>query len=704
MNRMRVCLRVMLATMLVALVVGCAGGTNNTPNPPAAISVVFVSQTGPSLQTAATAQLAASVNNDSANAGVRWTATCGSTACGSFSASTTTSGSTTTYTAPSAVPTGNTVTVTATSVTDTTKSASQMITITAPTTVIAVSFATTPPSSLLISTTASLTANVTNDAANAGVRWTVTCGSTGATTPCGSFSSATTASGAATTYTAPTSVPTGNTVTVTATSVTDATKSASAAITITAPGPAVLVDGTYVYNLNGQDTNGTYFVAGAFVVKSGAIVSGEQDFLDPNGTSTDQLVASSSRLTATTGNVQIVLATANPNVGVNGVETLRGTMVSGTRMLVTEFDNLASANGSIDLQTNATALTGGYAFMVNGDDNSEDQLAVGGVLNFNAGALSTSGSVFDYNDGGTVGQAQTFASGSVSTPDAFGRVNITLTPSVSTQPVLMFSGYIVGNRVYLVENTSDNFGGTLGGVALSQEANTGKFSQIGVAGQSYAFGVSGLDANGNLVMGGGMGLSGNGSMNGEMVFNDLAIHNGNSIAGSYTVDATGRVTVSNVTASNVSGATFGFQLYLDGNGNAVVIGLDTYETTGGVATVQNSPGSDYEGNFAIGAQGELNTSGAPQWAAVGPVTISADNLSGFTDYNAQGYSPASNVQLGGSENSSEGLFTVTGLNPLSPSSGYGYYPIDATHVMGIAVSDDQTGILMLEGVTVAKTR
>jgi len=700
MNGLRVCLRMLMATMLVALVVGCAGGTNNTPNPPA-VSVVFVSQTVTSLQTSATASLAASVNNDSANAGVRWTVSCGSTACGSFSSATTASGSTTTYTAPAAVPSGNTVTVMATSVTDATKSVSQTITITAPTPVIAVSLSGAPPS-LLISTTASLTATVTNDSANAGVKWTVTCGSTGSTAPCGSFSAATTASGTATTYTAPAAVPTGNVVTVTATSVTDATKSASASITITAPSPAVLADGTYVYNLNGQDTNGTYFVAGAFVVKNGAITSGEQDFLDPNGSFTDQLVASGSSITATTGNVQIVLATANPNVGVNGVETLRGTLVSGSRMLVTEFDNLASANGSIDVQTSTAALTGGYAFMVNGDDNSENQLALGGVLNFNAGALSTTGSVFDFNDGGTVGQAQTYASGSVSAPDAFGRVSITLTPSVSTQPMLMFGGYIVGGRVYLVENTNDNFGGTLGGMALGQGANTGKFSQIGVVGQSYAFGVSGMDANGNLVMGGGMGLSGNGSMSGKMVFNDLAIHNGNSIAGSYTVDATGRVTVSNVTASNVSGATFGFQLYLDGNGNAVVIGLDAYETTGGIGAVQNSPGSDYEGNFAIGAQGILNTSGAPQWAAVGPVTISADNLSGFTDYNAQGYSPAANTQLGGSENSSEGLFSITGLNPLSPSSGYGYYPIDATHVMGIAVSDDQTGILMLEGVTVGK--
>jgi hypothetical protein len=344
---------------------------------------------------------------------------------------------------------------------------------------------------MLIGGTANLTASVSNDAANAGVNWSVTCGSSS----CGTFNPTTTSSGSATTYTAPTSVPNGNTVTLTATSVTDATKYVNATVTVTTPTPSVLADGTYVYNLSGQDTTGTYYVAGAFVIQNGAIVSGEQDFVDPNGSSNDQLVASGSNINITSGNLQVTLATANTSIGTNGIENLRGTLVSNTRMLVTQFDNFASATGSIDLQTGKAALSGGYAFMLNGDDNGNgaNQLAIGGVLNFNSGALVPSGSVFDFNDAGTFGQAQTFASGTVSAPDAYGRVSINLAPSTSNLPTVMFTGYITGGRIYLVENAADNYGGVLGGVALSQGGNTGKFSQISVAGQSYAFGFFGQD-------------------------------------------------------------------------------------------------------------------------------------------------------------------------------------------------------------------
>jgi hypothetical protein len=496
-------------------------------------------------------------------------------------------------------------------------------------------------------------------------------------------------------------------VTLTATSVTDPTKYVNATVTVTTPAPSALADGTYVYNLSGQDTIGTYYAAGAFVIRNGAIISGEQDFVDPNGSSNDQLVASGSSINPTSGNLQVTLATANTSIGINGIETLRGILVSNTRMLVTQFDNFASATGSVDLQTGSTALSGGYAFMLNGDDNGNgaNQLAIGGVLNFNSGVLVPSGSVFDFNDAGTFGQAQTFASGTVTSPDAHGRVNISLAPSANSLPTVMLTGYILGSRIYLIENAADNYGGVLGGVALSQGGNTGKFSQITVAGQSYAFGLFGQDQNGYLGIGGGFGLNSNGTVSGSAVFNDLNLNNGNSINGNYTVDATGRVTLSNVSFSNVSGATFGFQLYLDGQGNAVGIGIDPYEASGGLAYLQNAPGSDYEGNFALSAQGILNEDGAPASAAVGSITISSDNISGLTDNNSQGYSPVSNIPLTGTEDSANGLFHLTGLNAQSLSginSGYGYYPIDATHVLGITVSDDQISIMMLEGITVLK--
>ena len=84
------------------------------------------------------------------------------------------------------------------------------------------------PTSMRVGTTASIAATVSNDSQNKGVMWNVTCGSAS----CGSFSPVNTTSGAATTFTAPGSVPSGNNVTIEATSQADTTKSASATITI----------------------------------------------------------------------------------------------------------------------------------------------------------------------------------------------------------------------------------------------------------------------------------------------------------------------------------------------------------------------------------------------------------------------------------------------------------------------------------------
>ena len=107
------------------------------------------------------------------------------------------------------------------------------------------------------------------------------------------------------------------------------------------------------------------------------------------------------------------------------------------------------------------------------------QLAIGGIINFSGPALSVANSVLDYNDGGMVVQAQSFASGSISTADGFGRVTVTLNPAnASGLPGFVLSGYIVGaNRIELVENQNDALNGDLGGTALGQGSNTKSFSQ-----------------------------------------------------------------------------------------------------------------------------------------------------------------------------------------------------------------------------------
>ena len=566
--------------VVVFMTVGCSNPGGSDPNPPATISVTLSSQRVSTIQVGTSTTISATVSNDTLNGGITWSVSCSTSSCGSFNPTKTASGTNTSYTAPTTVPGTGVVTVTATSLSDPTKSATASITVTtAP--AISVTLTTPPPSSLATGATASVVASVTGDSANGGVTWSVTCGSS----QCGSFNPTTTASGAVTTYTAPATAPSGNTVTIQAASVTDPTKSATATVSITTPAPSALADGTYVYNISGQDNSGSYFVVGAFAVKSGAITGGEQDLADPGSSYTDNLNASNSTITTSNGTAVITLATGNSNIGVSGMETLHGTMVSGSRLLITQFDTFASATGSIDLQTSTAQPSGGYAFMVNGSDDGTpvNQLAIGGILNFNAGTLSTSGSVFDFNDGGDFGQAQTFASGAVSTPDTYGRVTFNLA-TIGQLPGFILTGYIIGNKIQLIENQNDALNGVVGGVALSQGLNTGKFNSNSpmVSGQSYAFGLSGEDSNGLLTMAGGFGLNSDGTVGGRLAFNDIANHNGNSITGTYTVDPTGRVTLNNVLASNLN-VSFTFQLYLDGNGNALSIGVDDLEASGGLA-------------------------------------------------------------------------------------------------------------------------
>jgi len=110
---------------------------------------------------------------------------------------------------------------------------------------VVVTITTAPPASLPIGGTASVTATVTNDTANAGVTWSCTPSST-----CGSFNPVSTASGASTTYTAPATAPAGGAAVIIATSVTDHAKSANASVmivgivvTLSTPPPTSLAGG-----------------------------------------------------------------------------------------------------------------------------------------------------------------------------------------------------------------------------------------------------------------------------------------------------------------------------------------------------------------------------------------------------------------------------------------------------------------------------
>jgi photosystem II stability/assembly factor-like uncharacterized protein len=193
-----------------------SGGSGSGPGP--AQIKVSISPGAQNLQTSATLQFSAAVSGTS-NTAVSWEVggvAGGNAAVGKISASGL-------YTAPAAVPNPNTVTVSATSQADSTASASVILTIVLPPISISVAPAT---ANVETKYTQKFTATVTNSS-NSSVIWQVN-GVTGGNATVGTID----ASG---TYTAPRSVPSSASVTVTAVSAADSTKSASATVTITAP-------------------------------------------------------------------------------------------------------------------------------------------------------------------------------------------------------------------------------------------------------------------------------------------------------------------------------------------------------------------------------------------------------------------------------------------------------------------------------------
>src|SRR5205823_6566308 len=196
---------------------------------------VAISPASVSVATLATQQFTATVTNDPGTKGVSWSVTQGgancSPGCGTIAPATTPSGNAATYTAPSTVPGNPNVTVVATSVANSAVSATATVTVTT-----GVGVSVSPgTASVAVTGTQQFTATVTNDPSNKGVKWTLSQSGTPCSPGCGTISPASTASGAATTYTAPSAVPIPAQVTVSAISVADITKSATATVTVLPP-------------------------------------------------------------------------------------------------------------------------------------------------------------------------------------------------------------------------------------------------------------------------------------------------------------------------------------------------------------------------------------------------------------------------------------------------------------------------------------
>jgi hypothetical protein len=652
-----VCLLAFLAA------VGCGGGSSNsTPPPTITIALTGAPQT---LVANGTAQLTATVTNDSTNGGVNWSCT-PANSCGAFNAAHTASGAATTYTAPSAA---TTVTITAASAASPSTTATAMITITAPQQIgVTISGA---PASLAVNGTAQLTATVTNDSTNAGADWSCVPANT-----CGSFNPAHTASGSATTYTAPTAA---TTVTITAASTAQATATATASINVTAAPGATLGAGNYAFQLIGTEaTDYIYGLTGSITIDgNGNVTAGEQDYNDGHGilspTGGDKITGGT--YTIGTGGIgKLSLVTNNAALGTSGTENFSITVVNSKHVLLTQTDASGTGSGTLDLQTPSATMSGNYSFVVAGAADGFEQEVFGGLIQVTgAGAIAVT---VDVNADGnnSTGGANT---GTFTAPDAQGRAT------------MIFGGdnyavYIIGPevlRLIVVDSNRQDTGSAFG-------QGSGTFSAASLTG-SFVFKLNSTGTGATSFASAGQFTSnGSGTVTAGFADSDaLGTIKSNAFTGTYTLGtAVAGVAYGNATLTSpgILGGTFGVYAVdpnlniLDpnnttsGGGGALLMCMAAGSPGYGIILPQAAPASStFSGNYAVDWRGF--TAAGVELNADGQVNIGTGLVLAGTvdDADLQTGSPHLGVAISGTaaaDPANPGRYTLTLAVPLTPTS------------------------------------
>lgn len=393
-----------------------ASATVSITVPP--ISVSLSTPPPASMQTAATATVAAVVSNDSANKGVTWSCT-PTNACGSFNPAETGSGMSATYTAPANVPQGGNVVLTATSASDSTKMASATVTIAPP----AVSVSISPSNPTVVENAdQQFTATIGNDPANAGVTWSVSQNGQSCAPTCGSLSGQTFF---AVTYTAPGALPSPTTVTLTATSITDATKSSSVVITVSKPDMLSLLKGQYAFELGSFD-GGT---VGSFVADgNGTITGGVYD--DPYwGTNVAITSGSYAIGTDRRGTLDFVDANNLTWTFAFALDSVSSGAAQKGSVIETDSNNY-DCSGFLVLQdptsfASGFSGSGTYAFETAGwDSDGNPEVIVGSASLSSAGVISSG--LFDANDNASVTAEAAFTGTISMTPTGRGTISTTI--------------------------------------------------------------------------------------------------------------------------------------------------------------------------------------------------------------------------------------------------------------------------------------
>jgi len=498
---------------------------------------------------------------------------------------------------------------------------------------------TNAPSTLTINQSASLTANIGNDSSQAGVDW--SCSGTA----CGTFAPAHTASGSATVFTAPASP---GIVTVTATAVADASAKASIAITIVPIGSNAMLNGSYVFSVQGVNGSGNYSAVGTIVADgNGHITAGEQDFAD------ESMQAGPDALTGAyaigpDGRGSITLDVSNANLPQNGVETFSIAVTSATHALIIEFDWTANSSGSLDAQAasalDPAAISGAFAFTDQGVDIAgRSPITHGGVLTMNAASGTVTSGTYYENDGGFTFTSAT--TGSLTAPDSFGRGTLGLSVGLD------FVYYAVQGQVLrLIEPDVPTLmtGGSMYGQGDAGANAT--FSNASLTG-NYVLSQAGGTAFGPLAMAGQFSADGAGNFaTGAADLNNGGVTTFTSIAGQarYTIAGNGVGTLTLPPAVDQRGNVSTLLIFVvspalnlfdpnsaSGGGGALVMDNDGGAIACGYIVPQAA--GVFEGHYALNLQ-FVGSAGETDW--VGQSVASGGALTGSVDINEAGLTSA----------------------------------------------------------------
>lgn len=293
--------------------------------------------------------------------------------------------------------------------------------------------------------------------------------------------------------------------------------------------------GTFVFNLSGVDSaaNLEATVGSITTDSTGAVTAGVQDLSDDGNILQAQAISA--------GTIQV----ASNGRGTASITTTTGTLafafyvVDANHIKLVETDALPALAGDAFRQSGTisnASLSGPFAFTVAGTDvpNGLAPLVAGGILTADGAGNITSGTE-DFNDAAFQPEIGTAFTGTYAL-DASGRGTATF--NNATLGTVTLALYPTTSGVQVLE--TDTAGLVVTGAAFPQAAALSTGTVQGAYGLNYTAGT----ASGEMDAVASLNADGTGHMTGIMDVNSAGSTGpGESLTGSYSLDATGRGTL-----------------------------------------------------------------------------------------------------------------------------------------------------------------